>query len=141
MSGRRARVARLAELAAESEERAVARLQQAAHRVAAVDRRRTSALQGASRLAGPDVSLALRAHLAGAGARHLLALADEKGELVVEVDSRRTELDEARTRVRSLVRLVERIDRADDLRRRRAQAAELQDLVAIRAVRASKERR
>lgn len=137
MTARRDRVARLTELAAENEQRARGRLQEAAHRVSAVDRRRTAALEGAARLAEPDIPLALRGHLSGAGARHLLALADEKGGLVVEVDARRCELEEAMTKVRSLERLVERIDRAADLRRRRREAADLQDLVAIRAARAA----
>lgn len=138
MTARRDRVIRLTEMAAENERRAVGRLQEAARRVSAVDRRRTAALEGAARLAGPDVPLGLRGHLSGAGARHLLALADEKGELVVEVDTRRSELDEAMTKLRSLERLVERIERAERDRHRRREAAELQDLVAIRAAKGAR---
>ena len=100
-----------------------------------VDRRRESSLLRAARLAGEDVPIGLRSHLAGAGARHLVALADEKSELIDEAGVRRAELDEADSKVRSLERLIERLDEADALRRRRAAAADLEDLVAVRAAR------
>ena len=130
---RRARVARLGELAAEQEEQARAEMLRADHRVAEVDRRRADALQGAADLADHHVSLALRGHLAGAGARHLVQLAGERADRSVDADRARGELAEAVTRVRSLERLVDRIDRAESARLRQRELADLQDLVAIRA--------
>ncbi len=137
---RRDRVARLGELATEQQEQARAELHQADERVAKADRRRADALQGAADLADEQLSLRLRAHLAVSGARHLVDLAGERADLAVEADRARSELSEAATRVRSLERLVERLDAAADERDRQRQAAELQDLVAIRAARQTEQR-
>lgn len=136
MSGeqaRRARVVRLGELASEREEQARAEFHRADHRVTEADRRRTDALEGAADLARHDVPLALRGHLAGAGARHLIQLAGERADLSADADRAREQLAEAVSRVRSLERLVDRLDRAVADRDRRREQAELQDLVAIRA--------
>lgn len=132
---RRDRVARLGELAADQEEQARSRFQQASDLVDQTNRRREQALEGAAELARQEIPLALRGHLTGVGARHLGHLADEKTELVDEADKRRAELAEAATRTRSLERLVGRLDRERAERRARQEMAELQDLVAIRAVR------
>lgn len=132
---RRARVVRLGELAAEREEQARAELHRADERVAGVDRRRAEALRGAADLATAEVPLALRGHLASSGARHLVQLADERADLADEVERRREALAEAVGRVRSLERLVDRLDRAAREERARREAADLQDLVAIRAAR------
>lgn len=130
---RRDRIVRLRELATEQEERARAQFVQADHQVSQADRRRTEALLGAAELADHDLPLGLRGHLTGVGARHLVELADRRAELAGEADRRRAELAEAVTRVRSYERLVTRLDRAADERRRQREAADLQDLVAVRA--------
>ncbi len=132
---RRDRVARLGELAAEQQEQARAELYQADERVAQADRRRADALQGAADLADEQLPLRLRAHLTVSGARHLVDLAGERADLAIEADRARSELSEASTKVRSLERLVERLDASAEERDRQRQAAELQDLVAIRAAR------
>jgi len=137
---RRDRVARLGELAAEQQEQARAELHQADGRVAEADRRRADALQGAAGLADEQLPLALRAHLTVSGARHLVDLAGERADLAVEADQARTELFDATSRVRSLERLVERLDASAKERDRQRQAAELQDLVAIRAARHAESR-
>lgn len=135
MSGRRDRVGRLVALAEDAEQRARARLREVNLGISTIDRRRESALRRADQLADLGLPLQLQTHLTGAGARHLIALADEKNELLDEVDRRRAEHDEALTKVRSLERLVERIDEAEAARRDRFEQAELQDLLAIRAAR------
>lgn len=122
----------MAKVAAETEEKARARLAEASLRVQHVDHERETALDRAAQLANLDLSLALRSHLTGAGARHLMALTDQKTELAIEVEARRADLQEAVTKVRSLERLVERLDRDAKERASRAEVAELQDLVAIR---------
>lgn len=132
---RRDRVARLGELAADQEEQARSRFRQASELVDQTNRRREQALEGAAELARQEIPLALRGHLTGVGARHLVDLADEKAELVDDADQRRAELAEAATRTRSLERLVGRLDRERAERQARQDRAELQDLVAIRAVR------
>lgn len=135
MSARRDRVARVAKIAAETEEQARARWAQATFQVQQLDHQRETALDRAAELANHDLPLGLRSHLTGAGARHLLSLADRKTELVVEAESRRSELQEAVTKVRSLDRLIERLDRKAREERERKEAAELADLVAVRAAR------
>ncbi len=130
---RRARVVRLGQLAAEAEEQARAELHRADLRVSEADQRRADALRGAADLAERQLPIGLRAHLAGAGARHLAGLAGERVDLAAEADLARHRLAEAVVRVRSLDRLVERLDRAAADRRRQREAADLQDLVAIRA--------
>jgi hypothetical protein len=132
---RRERVARLGQLAAEDEERARAELHRADHHLALADRRRADSLRGAADLATGDLSPALRGHLVGVGARHLVELAGQRAELADEADRRRADLARAVTRVRSFERLVGRLDRSAAERRRRRDAADLQDLVAIRAAR------
>lgn len=132
---RRERVARLGELAEERAEQARAQLHRADHEVAAADRRRSDALEGAAELARTPLALPLRGHLTVSGARHLVQLADERAELADHAEQARALLAEAVTRVRSLERVVERLDRAAGLKRRRQEAANLQDLVAIRAAR------
>lgn len=132
---RRERVARLGELAAEREEQARADVHRAAGHLAAADQRRSDALQGAADLAALDLPLAMRGHLTVSGARHLVHLAGERADLAGAAERARAELAEAATRVRSLERLVERLDRAVEAQNRQRDAAELQDLVAIRAAR------
>lgn len=132
---RRDRVARLGELASEQREQARAEKSRADERLAQADHQRAEALQGAAALADEELSLRLRAHLTVSGARHLVDLAGERAGLAEEADRARTDLFEAATRVRSLERLVERLDTAAKERDRERQAADLQDLVAIRAAR------
>lgn len=132
---RRERVIRLGELATEQEEQARAHMLRADHQIAMADRRRAEALQGAAELSNQSLPLALRGYLTVSGARHLVQLADERVDLAVEAERARAELAEAVTRVRSLERLVGRLDRAVAARDQQRQAAELQDLVAIRAAR------
>lgn len=133
MTVRRDRVARVAKIAGETEARAKAVWVEADQRVRLLDRRRDSALARADRLSDDTLSIGLRSHLVGAGARHLVALAGEKVGLVDEAQRRRTEFEEAVVKVRSLDRLVERLDEAERDRRQRREAADLQDIVAIRA--------
>lgn len=133
MSGRRERMARVAKVASEIETEARARWVEADSLVNAVDRERERALDQAAELATVDLPLAFRSHLTGAGARHLELLAGRKAELVDAAAQRQTELQAAVTKVRSLERLIERLDAEAKDRRDRAAAAELQDLVAVRA--------
>lgn len=127
-------MARVAKVASEVETEARARWMEADNRVKAVDRKREAALEQAAQLADVDLPLRFRSHLTGAGARHLDSLAGQKAELVNEAAVRQADLQEAVTKVRSLERLIERIDREEQERRLRAAEAELQDLVAVRAV-------
>lgn len=133
LQARRERVARLGELAAEQEEQARAEFHRADGEVTAADRRRADALQGAADLADRDLPLALRGHLAGVGARHLVELAGRRADLAVDAEQARAGLAEAVRRTRSLERLVGRLDRVAAERDHRRQAADLQDLVVIRA--------
>ncbi len=135
MSGRRDRMVRVAKVASETEAKAKAVWVAADNRVKLIDRRRESALNRAGQLSGHEMPIGLRSHLVGAGARHLVALADEKVELVDEAQVRRAEFEEAVTKLRSLDRLIERLDEAEQQRRQQREAADLQDLVAIRAAR------
>ncbi|MGB5759375.1 MAG: hypothetical protein WBM50_20845, partial [Acidimicrobiales bacterium] len=82
MTARRDRVARVAKIAGENEARAKAVWVEADRRVKQLDRRRETSLARAGRLADEGVPIRLRGHLVGAGARHLVALAGEKVELV-----------------------------------------------------------
>lgn len=79
---------------------------------------------------------ALRALLAQAGLRHQRALDAARSRL--EADATRAEAiwHEARLRVRSLEKLVERLDTGLRTRRRLAENAEWQDVVTSRAGRA-----
>ena len=133
-------MARVATVATELEERARARWTDANHCVQLVDRRRTAALERAGRLSAEELPVALRSHLTTSGARHLVALADERATLTMEAEARRAELEVAATKVRSLERLIDRLDRADELQRRRRAEAELRDLMAIRAARSESRR-
>ncbi len=135
MTSKRDRLSRVAKIASETEERARARWVVANQEVNTIDRQREGALERAGALANEDIPIGLRTHLTGAGARHLMSLADQKVELVQEADARQAELQEAVTKVKSLERVVERLDRAENQRRDQRTAADLQDLVAIRAVR------
>ncbi len=135
MIERRNRVARVAKIAGETEAKAKAVWVEADRRVKQLDRRRETALTRAGHLADQAVPIRLRSHLVGAGARHLVALADEKVELVDQARLRRAEFEAAVTKVRSLDRLVERLDEVEHDRRRRREAADLQDIVAIKAAR------
>lgn len=135
MSARRDRMVRVAKVAAETEEQARARWAQATGHITHVDQQRETALDRAAQLATQDLPLAFRGHLTGVGARYLQSLADRKSELMVEADARRAELQEAVTKVKSLDRLIDRLDRDAQEAQDRRTAAELQDLVAIRAAR------
>ena len=128
-------MARIAKVASEAEEQARARWAAATQEVNGIDREREGALQRAGQLANQEMSLKLRSHLTGAGARHLISLTDQKVELAEQVDERQVELQEAVTKVKSLERVVERLDDAARERRRQQEVADLQDLVSIRAVR------
>ncbi len=132
---RRERVVRLGELATERQERARAELHRADRRVAQAARGRAEALDGAAELAATPLPRALRGHLTVTGARHLVELAGERADLAAAADRARAELAEAVTRVRSLERLVDRLDREARAEQRQRLAADLQDLVAIRAAR------
>lgn len=133
MTVRRDRVARVARIAGESEAKAKAVWVEADHRVRLLDRRRDGALARADQLSDESLPIGLRIHLVDAGARHLVALAGEKVGLVEEARRRRAEFEEAVVKVRSLDRLVERLDETERDRRQRREAADLQDIVAIRA--------
>lgn len=137
MSGRRDRMARVAKAASESEERARAHWAEAKSDVDGVDRQREAALTGAAALATQDVPIRLRGHLTDTGARFLTSLADRKSELQIEAEQRRVVLQEAATAVKSLERLIDRLDAEADERQRRSEAADLADLVAVRAARAN----
>ncbi len=138
MSVRRERVVRVARVAGETEAKARAVWVEADNKVKLMDRRRESALNRAGHLSGQEMPIGLRSHLVGAGARHLVALAGEKVTLVDEARLRRTEFDEAVVKVRSLDRLIERIDDSERVQRRKREEADLQDLMAIRAARRTK---
>jgi uncharacterized protein YoxC len=128
-------MARIAKVASETEEQARARWAAATQEVSGVDREREGALQRAGQLANEEMPLKLRSHLTGAGARHLISLTDQKVELAQHVDECQAELQEAVTKVKSLERVVERLDDAARERQRLQEVADLQDLVSIRAVR------
>lgn len=139
-AARRDRVGRLCRLAEGEQEKARAEAQVAAGRVAALDEERATALSAAVSLAEQRISIGLRAHLAAAGSRHLAELADQKQELMIDLDTKREALGEATSRLRSMERLLERLDEAAKLRRRRQEEAELADLVMIEAARRGRDR-
>ena len=122
-------------MAAEAEERARARWLEADHRVRAAGREKEAVLERAGRLADEDLPAGLRGHLAQAGARHLTTITDERIELDRHAASRRGELDAAMTRLRSLERIVSRLDEAAEQQRRRIEEVDWRDLVAARTVR------
>jgi hypothetical protein len=126
---------RVAKVATETEARARADWIEADQQVQQIDERRHNTLVGAEQLGGAEVPLALRGHLVGVGARHLLALAGEKATLADEAEERRAAFQEAAIKVRSLDRLIERIDRTELERRTKAEQADLQDAMTIRAAR------
>ena len=137
MSARRHRAEQAMRLAAEAEQTARAQWAEAERRVQADDLARETTLARSSELAKEELSPGLQAHLISSGARHLTALAEEKEAHTVEAGERRDELDEARVRLRSLERLVERLDATERLRRRQAAEAVQRDLIASRATRRS----
>ena len=124
--------------AAEAEQLARVEWAQAVGQVHEDDRQRVALLERSAELAGEDLIIGLRAHLVSAGARQLLALAEDKAEHMAEVDISRQRLDAAVVRLRSLERLVERLEAADELRRRQQAEAEWRDLVAARAARGAR---
>ncbi len=135
MSQRRDRMERVAKVAGETEAQAKAEWLEADRQVRLLDERRHNTLTQAEALGRDDVPLGLRGHLVGLGARHLVALAGEKAELAGEAEQRRAEFQEAAVKVRSLDRLVERLDKTEQERRTRVEQADLQDAMTIRAAR------
>lgn len=138
MSARRTRLSRMARIAAGAEERARAKWLDASLSVRVADREREAVLERAGRLADADLPAGLRGHLAQTGARHLIALTDERVELDAAAAEVREQFDSALTRSRALERLVARLDAEEKRRRQRLMAVELADLVASRAVRSSR---
>lgn len=116
----------------EIEQQARARRIAATRELRRADEEREAVLDRAGSLASEDLPSGLRGHLASVGARHLVALGDQKAELLLEANAVIEEHDAARARLRSLERVVERLDEAEQLRRRRQEEAELRDLVAAR---------
>ncbi|MGH1489484.1 MAG: hypothetical protein ACRBK7_08855 [Acidimicrobiales bacterium] len=135
MTRNRERMERVAKVAGETEAQARAMWVEADRQVLLLDQRRQDTLAKAELLGGDDVPLGLRGHLVGLGARHLLALAGEKKTLASEAELRRSEFEEAAVKVRSLDRLVERLDKSVKERRIRVEQADLQDAMTIRAAR------
>ena len=84
-------------------------------------------------LAHPELTPGLRSMLVGAGIRHLQVLAAQQAELVRAAEADHARWMAARRRVRSLEKLVERLDVTETARRRLADNAEWQDLVTSRA--------
>ena len=140
MSARSNRLARAAELASETEERAKARWAEINQMVGAVDQQRETVLDRATDLAKQTMPTRLRSLLVSTGARHLLTMSDRKSELVVDLEAARVELEQAMVRTRSLERVVARQEAAERTRRERIEAAELQDLVAVRAAQRERSR-
>ncbi|MEM8923631.1 MAG: hypothetical protein AAGD35_09000 [Actinomycetota bacterium] len=135
MSEKRQRLDRAAQHADDTAQRARAELARASREVDANAEARQDLIDRSTALAGDDMSSQLRSHLAGAGARRLTQLVEEKAALQETEARTRVEAEAANARLKALERLVKRVDDADALRRRRAADAELQDLVASRATR------
>lgn len=135
MSGRRPRMARVAEIAADQEQAARGRWLESLNDLRAVDRQRTESLEAAGRLGDEEVPVGLLNHLVCAGARHLSALGDQRVEITTRVAEREQELQESTRKTRSLDRLVERLDEAEAERRNSQAAAELLDATVVRAAR------
>ncbi|MEL7157543.1 MAG: hypothetical protein AAFN30_13190 [Actinomycetota bacterium] len=134
MSGRRDRIDRATQRAGDEMDRAKAQLADASRQVEANESERRQMLERSGRLAEDEMPSQLRTHLAGAGARRLSLLVNEKARLTAEEADSRAEVEAAHVRLRALERLVARVDEADAKDRRRAAANELQDLVVTRAV-------
>lgn len=132
MNSRRDRLARAAHQAEAAEQQAQAKLARARLRLRATDDEREAMLDRAGLLAEQDLPSGLRGHLASVGANHLVALTNEKARLALEAGALQADVDEARVRVRSLERVVSRLDEAEAQQRRRLDQANLQDLVAAR---------
>ena len=135
MSARRDRIDRAAQRAEEQADRARAHLARAVGDVAANERERESLLERSGQLADADLPSSLRSHLAGAGARRLTQLVEDKADLQAAEAVSRAESEAANARLKALERLVRRADAADELRRRRSAASELQDMVVSRVTR------
>jgi hypothetical protein len=85
-------------------------------------------------LDGTGIPPGLRGLLAMAGARNLGGLVEQWQRLDYEATTQRHHWERARQRTRSLQKLVERIEAAQQAKRRRAAAAELLDVVSSIAV-------
>jgi hypothetical protein len=121
-------------MATEQEQAARGRLVDAQRRIRAVDEQRTESLEAAARLGEAGINPALQSMLVSSGARHLLALGDQRAELADEAEVRRQELTDAARRARSMDRLIDRIDETERDRRRRQAEAEMLDATVTRAV-------
>jgi hypothetical protein len=126
---------RAAELAAEQEQRARGHWLEVSHRLRLADQAREAVLERAARLAEHGLSPGLQGELARVGARHLVALSEQKAVLVEEAADARRRLEEAMVRSRSLERVVTRLEEAQQEERRRADEADWRDLVAVRSSR------
>jgi thiol-disulfide isomerase/thioredoxin len=93
MSSRITRLARAADLAAENEEWAKSRWIEANQRVRAADHQRESVLTRASEMAKQTMPTRLRGLLVSTGARHLMALSEDKVELLTTAEAARAELE------------------------------------------------
>ncbi len=140
MSGSRNRLGRVADLANEAEERTRTRWVEATQAVRAADSHRHDVLARASDLAEQTMSMRLRALLVSTGARHLLALSDDKVDLLAEAEAARADLEAAMIRTRSLERVVARHEAAERLDQQRIEAADWHDLVAARSARIERSR-
>ena len=127
------RARRLARTAHQAEDVAAAELQQANRRLREADDDYRRALERSADLAATPLAPGLRGLLVTSGARAQATLAAERDELLSEAGERRRRWDEARTRTRSMEKLVERAVRQRTERRLAAELAELGDVIAARA--------
>jgi hypothetical protein len=97
--------------------------------IAAID----EAVKRTRQLAASEMPLALRGLLTTAGARNLSVLDAERHRLGQDAEASRHRWDQAHRRTRSFQKLTERIEVTRRQERRRAEAAELLDIVSSAA--------
>lgn len=133
MTARRNRAARAARAAQQVEDGAKLAAFQSRQQVAAADVAIEIEVAATGQLLASGLAPGLRAMLATAGTRHLEQLHQGRSRLELAAVADRQVWDRARIRVRSLDKLVERLDAAQSARDRLAENAEWQDIVTSRA--------
>ncbi len=134
MSGRLDRAKRAARIAKQAEDSAQAIAAQSSRRVRETTDAIGELVTGSHELAMVEMPPGLRGLLVDVGARKLSDLDHERGEHSAVADVDRAAWDEARVHARSMDKMVERIELTERRAERRADAAELQDMISSRLV-------
>jgi hypothetical protein len=137
VSGRLERARRLERTARRAEDAAAAELLSANLELRQAEDDYRQVLERTAELTAAPLAPGLRSLLVGSGARAQTARAEERDRLREVAAEHRQRWDAARTRTRSMEKLVERAIRDRDRRRAAAERAEMTDLIAARAASAA----